>query len=546
MLRTSRLASLLAVVVAFAASFDSAQAQCVTGGPGGTFGTNTGAAAGTWDFSLPGDPLVSTLNVTVPSGATALNSVVLRGLDHTWSGDVHVVLESPAGQQYNVFVISDATSPGSGGCSVSISGDYTVVDYSQGVGCGPFSPPTCGSGLPAGTYAQNYSTWTSGSAGVLNTPLEQIPLANGAWKLYIHDWYPPLDSGSLLSWDMCFGAPTPPPPGAGSLNCVTGGGGGFFPASGSANGTWPVVLPTGELSTTLAVTVPAGATKIKGVRLNGINHTWLGDTQIVLTSPSGVNYNIFQQVDGVFGGGCAADFAGDYVFVDPVTGTSICGGPASVFSCVGAQLAPGFYGQYYGAWNSGDAGIVNVNMDAIPLASGNWTLRIYDWFVGADNGTLGSWDLCFDAPSGPVAYCTAGTTSNGCLPAMSATAQPSVTLSTACTINATGVEGQRSGLIFYGTDNTGFTPLAWGPTSSSFLCVKPPTQRMLSQNSGGIVGTCSGALTQNWNTFQSAFPGSLGNPFSVGDKVYLQAWFRDPATAKTTNLSDGLELTMTP
>ncbi len=546
MLRTSRFASLIAVALAVVASFDSAQAQCVTGGLGGTFGTNTASTPGAWDFTLPGDPLISTLNVTVPSGATVLNSVVLRGLDHTWAGDVHVILQSPAGQQYNVFVIADATSPTSGGCNAAILGDYTVVDFAQGSGCGPVDPPVCGTGLPPGTYAQNYSTWTSGSAGVLNTPLEQIPLANGTWTLYIHDWYPPLDSGSLLSWDLCFGSPTPPPPTSGGFNCVTGGGGGAFPATGSVEGTWPTVLPTGQLTSTLAVTVPAGATKIKGLRLNGLNHTWLGDCQIVLTSPAGVNYNIFQEVDGVFGGGCAATFAGDYVFTDPITGSDECGSPAGIFTCLGASLTPGFYGQFYGAWTSGDAGIVNVNMDAIPLASGNWTLSIYDWFLGADGGSLTSWDLCFDAPTGPVAYCTAGTTSNGCLPSIAATAQPSASLSGACTINVTGVEGQKTGLMFYGVDNTGFTPVAWGPTSNSFLCVKPPTQRMFSQNSGGIANTCSGALTQNWNTFQSAFPSSLGNPFSAGDKVYVQAWFRDPAAPKTTNLSNGLELTMIP
>jgi len=43
-----------------------------------------------------------------------------------------------------------------------------------------------------------------------------------------------------------------------------------------------------------------------------------------------------------------------------------------------------------------------------------------------------------------------------------------------------------------------------------------------------------------------AFPGSLGTPFSAGDKVYAQAWYRDPPASKTTNLSDAVELTMLP
>jgi subtilisin-like proprotein convertase family protein len=550
MLRSTRIVSLAAAALALVAISKEAQAQCVVGGAGGTYGTDTLATAGVWDTTLPGSPLVSTLAVTVPSGATVLNSVVLRGLSHTWGGDTHVILESPAGQQYNVLVVSDDTSPGGGGCGdVLGGGDYTIVDAGQAAGCGGAAVLTCGTGLPAGTYAQSFSNWTSGGAGVLNTPLEQIPLANGTWTLYVHDWYPPLDSGSLASWEMCFGSPTPPPPGGGPpLACVTGGAGGFVPQTGAVDGTWPTVLPTGQLTSTLAVTIPAGSTTIKGLKLNGLSHTWLGDCQIVLTSPSGINYNIFQEVDGNFGGGCATDFAGDYIFVDPVLGTDNCGNPATPFVCTGAlALTPGYYGQYYGAWTSGDAGIVNVNLESIPPANGTWTLSIYDWYVGADAGSLTSWDLCFDSgASTPTAYCTAGTTTNGCNASITATAQPSVTFSTACVLNVANVEGQKQGLIFYGVNNTGFSPTPWGPGSTSFLCVKSPTQRSGTQTSGGLTNSCTGAFTLDWNVYQGANPGALGNPFSAGAKVYAQGWFRDPPAPKTTNLSNAVEMTVVP
>ncbi len=149
-------------------------------------------------------------------------------------------------------------------------------------------------------------------------------------------------------------------------------------------------------------------------------------------------------------------------------------------------------------------------------------------------------------PPPPTNFCTSGTSTNGCVATISATAQPSVTQATSCVINVTDVEGQKSGLVFYGINNTGFTPFVWGAGSSSFLCVKAPTQRMPSQSSGGTAGTCTGALTQDWDAFQSAFPSSLGSPFSAGDKVYAQAWYRDPPAVKTTNLSDALELTYVP
>jgi subtilisin-like proprotein convertase family protein len=392
------------------------------------------------------------------------------------------------------------------------------------------------------TCATSYDVDVNGSVttGVVTTSLSLTNLAPGVYSWRVRA----VNSASTTAYSTArtFTIGTVNP-----WTCVTGGAGGSFPSSG-VDGTWPLVLPTGELSSTLAVTIPAGATRIKAVRLNGFNHTWSGDCQIVLTSPAGVNYNIFQEVDGIFAGGCAEDFAGDYSFADPVTGTDECGAPAIAFSCTAVGvLTPGVYGQYYGLWNSGDAGIVNVNLDSIPLASGNWTLKIYDWYVPADNGTLVSWDLCFDAGVGtPSVYCTAGTTTNGCNASITGTAQPSASLASPCVINVANVEGQKQGLVFYGVNNAGFSPLAWSPGSTSFLCVKSPTQRTGTQTSGGTTSTCTGAFTLDWNAYQAANPSALGNPFLSGAKVYAQAWFRDPPAPKTTNLSDALEMTVQP
>jgi hypothetical protein len=150
------------------------------------------------------------------------------------------------------------------------------------------------------------------------------------------------------------------------------------------------------------------------------------------------------------------------------------------------------------------------------------------------------------SPSTPVVYCTAGTSSNGCVPSIGANAQPSASLATACVITATDIEGAKAGLLFYGIDNTGFSPVPWSPASTSFFCVKAPTQRSFQQNSGGTAGQCDGQLVLDWNAFQNAFPGALGTPFSVGDKVYVQGWYRDPPASRTTNLSVALEMTMGP
>jgi hypothetical protein len=158
--------------------------------------------------------------------------------------------------------------------------------------------------------------------------------------------------------------------------------------------------------------------------------------------------------------------------------------------------------------------------------------------VGIDN-------FAFDGGGAPTSYCTAGTSTNGCTPAMAASAQPSASQANPCALSASGVEGQKTGLFFYGIDNTGFTPSSWG-LGTSFLCVKAPTQRTTTQATGGTAGSCDGSLSLDWNAWQLANPTALGNPWLAGEKVYVQGWYRDPPAPKTTNLTDALEMTYVP
>jgi hypothetical protein len=145
---------------------------------------------------------------------------------------------------------------------------------------------------------------------------------------------------------------------------------------------------------------------------------------------------------------------------------------------------------------------------------------------------------------GPVVYCTAGTSSNGCVPAIGGNGSPSVSAVSGFVISVANVEGQKQGLLFYGISGRNNTP--WGVGGTSFLCVKAPTQRMGVQSSGGTSGACDGGLSQDWLAFVAATPGALGVPFSSGQQVNAQGWYRDPPAVKTTNLSDGLEFTTVP
>lgn len=139
-------------------------------------------------------------------------------------------------------------------------------------------------------------------------------------------------------------------------------------------------------------------------------------------------------------------------------------------------------------------------------------------------------------------YCTAGTSTNGCVPAISATGHASASVSTGFTLSLANLEGQKSGLFFYGLSGPIASP--WG--SSSVLCVKAPTQRMLTHNSGGTAGACDGTLSEDWNAFIASTPTALGQPFSGGETVSAQAWYRDPPSSKTTALSNALTFTVEP
>src|SRR6185436_18224505 len=106
----------------------------------------------------------------------------------------------------------------------------------------------------------------------------------------------------------------------------------------------------------------------------------------------------------------------------------------------------------------------------------------------------------------PHSYCTAGTSSNGCAATIASTGTPSASAATAFHVDVTGVEGQKLGILFYGINNTGFSPHAWASGSTAFLCVKNPAQRTGVQNSGGVINLCNGALGLDWNAYLAAHP----------------------------------------
>ena len=196
-----------------------------------------------------------------------------------------------------------------------------------------------------------------------------------------------------------------------------------------------------------------------------------------------------------------------------------------------------------------DVGVLGFSFGATVCAAGDFDADgLPDYAVGAPQMAPGANLLAgsvfvFSSAPWSVAYCTAGTTSNGCNAALSASGVPSLSATGGFTLTAIDVEGDKSGLIFYGL--SGRTALPWG-LSTSFLCVKSPTQRTSTLSSGGTAGTCTGTISLDLLDWLATHPGALGSGASVGTIVDAQCWFRDPPSPKTTQLSNALEFILVP
>jgi hypothetical protein len=148
-----------------------------------------------------------------------------------------------------------------------------------------------------------------------------------------------------------------------------------------------------------------------------------------------------------------------------------------------------------------------------------------------------SWTIA----DGPVNYCTAGITASGCQALLVPSGTPSASAPSGFTVDATGVEGNKDGLYFYGFN--GPQANSWG---SSYNCVVPPVLRTPLLNGNGTTGACDGTLGRDFNAYWSGAPAAK-QPVA-GQSVCLQLWFRDPANTsnQTTSLSDALEVVVQP
>ena len=142
-------------------------------------------------------------------------------------------------------------------------------------------------------------------------------------------------------------------------------------------------------------------------------------------------------------------------------------------------------------------------------------------------------------------YCTPGMSASGCQASISATGTASASAVLCFVLNATGVEGNKDGLFFFGTNGRQASP--WG-NGTSFQCVVPPVVRCGLLPGTGTAGACDGSFSQNLNALWCpTCPKANKNP-GAGALVQAQLWYRDPQNTSNqdTSLSDAVEFGVGP
>ena len=128
---------------------------------------------------------------------------------------------------------------------------------------------------------------------------------------------------------------------------------------------------------------------------------------------------------------------------------------------------------------------------------------------------------------------------------LSATGVASASSPSGFVLSATGVEGSKRGIFFFGSSGRQANP--WG-NGTSFHCVAPPVRKGGIRIGSGTPGACDGVLTQDLNArWCATCPRPNQNP-GAGTVVQAQLWYRDPRSTsnQTTSLSDAIEFCVAP
>jgi len=326
------------------------------------------------------------------------------------------------------------------------------------------------------------------------------------------------------------------------------GAGSVIPASGSGGGgTAPdIALPPTPATSTAAVGV--AATSIDSIVIDGLSHTWIGDIQMTLSDPAGVEHLIVMRPGSTgTSAGSSGDFTGGtYTFVES-------GGVGPLPTS--GDAAPGTYDQSFDTgngftWASGTLGINNTPLSGIAGPAGNWTLTIYDW-AGGDSGSFTGWTLngqsaptgpntgapyCFGDGTGAACPCAAvGSAGAGCPNsvgggALIAGSGDADTANDSFGLAVSGAPVGVFGVFFQGTTQVAL------PFGEGILCINPIARYAPAptDSSGGASLAGGGA------------GGTIGGNAGPGVTMNYSFWYRDTANtcaAAGFNFTNGWSVT---
>ncbi len=134
-------------------------------------------------------------------------------------------------------------------------------------------------------------------------------------------------------------------------------------------------------------------------------------------------------------------------------------------------------------------------------------------------------------------YCTAKTSSSGCLPQISSSGEPSLSAPTAFTTLTTQLESSKSTIGIFSSQGASAMAFQGGT-----LCIASPIVRLPVKNSGGG-SVCGGTASYNLSEIVAAAGAGVIGP---GTQVWVQTWGRDPADAFGSSLSNALTFSACP
>ncbi len=168
-----------------------------------------------------------------------------------------------------------------------------------------------------------------------------------------------------------------------------------------------------------------------------------------------------------------------------------------------------------------------------------WFVGDFTLFGGRPSRGVARWS---DPCRALETYCTAQTSSLGCVAQAEWTGEPSVAASTSTPFElaASEMPNNKSGLCFYGRRGPVSAPLGGGT-----LCVRSPTRRTPLVSSGGSPSgdDCTGRLALD---FSAWIRGEVDPTLEIGAQVWCQWWYRDPLASSGSALSDGLSFEIRP